>query len=395
MKTLLSVIHGPTFGGAHNQAARLSPCLRDAGWQTIVALPSEAIAASQRLMSAGVETHRIPLARLRATTELSAHARLLTGFWPSVQQLRQLIRRYQADVVQVHGLTNPHAALAGRLEGIAVVWQLLDTRPPRPLRTAGMPLVRALADVVMTTGQTVADSYPGVRRLDDRLYTFIPPVDIGEFRPNANKRLRARRLMGATDSDFVVGALCNRNPQKGLEILLAAGAMVQRAAAQRIILRIYGSVSPNHIDYDRQLHVRAMALGFDEASIGEVPDGYAPSDILNGFDVLAMSSVPLSEGIPTVILEAMACGLPIVSSDVGGVREVIEDGRDGLLVPPNSPRLLASALERVATSQPLRASLSARARSKVADRWAALACARTHIDAYEAAMDRARARHGL
>ena len=64
-------------------------------------------------------------------------------------------------MVEVHGLLNVDGAVAGRLAGRGVIWQLIDTRPPPVLRWLMMPVVLMLADVIMTTGRAVAHQYPG------------------------------------------------------------------------------------------------------------------------------------------------------------------------------------------------------------------------------------------
>jgi glycosyltransferase involved in cell wall biosynthesis len=81
---------------------------------------------------------------------------------------------------------------------------------------------------------------------------------------------------------------------------------------------------------------------------------------MNACDVLCLPS--LSEGLPNVALEAMACGLPVIASRVGGIPEVVRDGTNGFLVPPSDPRALADALRRSFTTkwdrESIRASVS-------------------------------------
>ena len=75
------------------------------------------------------------------------------------------------------------------------------------------------------------------------------------------------------------------------------------------------------------------------------------------------------DGIPTVLLEAMACGLPVVSTNVSGIPELVESGRDGLLIHPRNPHALADALEYLLLNGDLRKTLGAAASTKVRERF--------------------------
>jgi glycosyltransferase involved in cell wall biosynthesis len=82
--------------------------------------------------------------------------------------------------------------------------------------------------------------------------------------------------------------------------------------------------------------------------------------LLNALDIFVLSSV--SEGLSYSILEAMACGLPVVATDVGGNWELIRDGRGGCLVPPRNPQMLADELLKLISDRELREELGRRAR---------------------------------
>jgi glycosyltransferase involved in cell wall biosynthesis len=71
------------------------------------------------------------------------------------------------------------------------------------------------------------------------------------------------------------------------------------------------------------------------------------------------------DGIPNVLLEAMSSGVPVVSTPISGIPELIEPGLDGLLVPPNNPTALAEAIDKLLASQELRESLARAARAKI------------------------------
>jgi glycosyltransferase involved in cell wall biosynthesis len=81
-------------------------------------------------------------------------------------------------------------------------------------------------------------------------------------------------------------------------------------------------------------------------------------------DLFVLSS--LTEGMPNVIGEAMALGLPVVATDCSpGVREYLDDGRAGLLVPPGDPRALARGIEQLLSDAPLRRELARRGRERI------------------------------
>jgi glycosyltransferase involved in cell wall biosynthesis len=92
-------------------------------------------------------------------------------------------------------------------------------------------------------------------------------------------------------------------------------------------------------------------------------DSTAVRSRLRATRALVNSSV--SEGIPTSLLEAMACSVPVVASDCGGVAEAVTDGREGLLVAPRDPAAMAAALERLARDPGLRERMGRAGRARV------------------------------
>jgi glycosyltransferase involved in cell wall biosynthesis len=379
---VLFVIHYPVFGGPHNQALLLARRLHGQGVNLTVALPSEQGNGVTRLREAGVDVVQMKLHRLRATPNPLGQLRFLTSMRAEVAALRSLIRERGIDVVQLGGLVNPHAAIAGRLERIPVVWQILDTRPPMALRRLMMPLVLRMSDAVMTTGRAVADVHPGAAGLGARLRPFYPPVDPDVFSAHNGNREAARAEFGFGPEDAVLVSVGNLNPQKGHEHLLQSAAIARRSRPQIKVL-VVGAPHPTHRDYELGLFRLAdklgMKVGSDVIFAGSLTD-VRPA--LAAADAFVLASVPRSEGAPTAIGEAMMMELPVVATDVGAVREVVEDGRTGFVVPPLDHEAMAAAMLKSLADE-ARTAFGARGRVRAIERFSLDECARIHLEAYE------------
>jgi glycosyltransferase involved in cell wall biosynthesis len=383
---VLFVIHYPIFGGPHNQALLLARDLNELGVNMTVLLPTEAGNAAQRFRSAGIDVVSIPLNRVRASFDPRKHMRLTATFPRDVARIREVVRARESDIVQIGGLVNPHAAIAGRLENAAVVWQLLDTRPPMALRRIMMPLVTRLSDVVMTTGKAVARTHPGAESLGERLSPFFPPVDAEVFSPTNVDREAARARFGVEPGDRLIGTVGNLNPQKGHEFLIR-GASLVRESLPDVRLLIVGASHDTHRSYERRLLALARDLGLvvgrDVFFAGSLTD-VRPA--LGAMDLFVLSSVPRSEGAPTAIEEAMMMEKPVVATDVGAVAEVVTDGETGYVVPPLSPKAIADAALRILEDPGLARRMAVRGRERALASFTADECARIHVDAYERAL---------
>jgi glycosyltransferase involved in cell wall biosynthesis len=150
------------------------------------------------------------------------------------------------------------------------------------------------------------------------------------------------------------------DPEKNPFLLVDALALL-RERSPRWRLRIVGTGSLVEPLADR---VRKLGLGPAVDLLGYVPNGPALWDIYRSSRVFLL--VSWTEGVPIVLLEAEAAGLPIVATDVGGVRAALGDGELGILVPPGSVEAVVDALERLEADQALRRALVERALQDVA-----------------------------
>jgi glycosyltransferase involved in cell wall biosynthesis len=185
----------------------------------------------------------------------------------------------------------------------------------------------------------------------ERLHTVHCGVDMERFSPRAPTH---------HEGPMSVLTVAQLAPRKGLDVLLDAVALL-RARDVPVEAVIVGDG-----DQRRHLETRARDLGLEDVvtfagAVGQdrIPDYYA------GADVFCLPS--FAEGIPIVLMEAMARQLPVVATAVMGVPELVVDRRSGLLVPPARADLLADALEELAHDPALRERLGVEARKHVAE----------------------------
>ncbi len=394
---VLSVIHHPVWGGPHNRNSLVAPLLEQRGIRVTVLLPDEKGNAAERMRGRGMHVVQMPLGRLRGKLDPRVHVRLVAGLREEVRHIRELIRDEDIDLVLVNGLVNPQAAIAGHLERVAVTWQLLDTFAPFPLRVAFMPVVRGVADSVMTSGDACARVHPWTDGLKARLVSFFPVVDVERFRPDAARRAAARRELGLPSDCVVVGNVSNLNPMKGhLTFVRAAGVLRRsRPDTRFVILGATYSHRPGYLD---QVLAEAATAGLRQGRDLVVLDPQnRVAELAAAFDIFWLTSEPRSEGIPTVVGEAMALGVPVVATDVGSVSESVGEGEDagGLLVAPRDVAGLASATLKLMDDDERRRGLGAAGRRRAVVLFAAEASAECHVEAFSAALAWRRGRRFL
>ena len=188
-----------------------------------------------------------------------------------------------------------------------------------------------LADATVCVCEAGAERYAAIRAASRKRLRVIPNcVDTTRFRPGAARRpsdeftwLAVGRLMWKKDYPTLIEAMARQ--QQG--VLLIAGAGEQEAELRALAARLNANV---------------RFLGARE----DIPE------LMHACDAFALSSA--IEGLPVVLLEAAASGLPCVATDVGGVREAVLHERTGYVVPPGDPAAFAAAMSRLANLETCR-----------------------------------------
>jgi glycosyltransferase involved in cell wall biosynthesis len=386
---VLSIIHYPVFIGPHNSNMCLAPLLARDGIDLTVLLPDEEGNAAGRLRAAGVEVLTMPLGRVRARIDPRIQVPFLLGLRGQVRAIRRLLRERGFDVVMLNAMIHPHGAIAAWLEGVPIVWQLIDEYPPMILRRAMMPLVTRTAACVMTTGRHTARAHPGAVAMGSRLITFFPPVDTDRFRADPAVRAAARAELGLGADDLVIGNVANLAPYKDHLTFVRAAAVLRRTYPHARFV-ILGFAFEQFSEYAASVWREAAALGLRLGENLIVRDpGARVAELAQAFDVFWLTSRG-QEGAPTVLCEAAALGLPAVATQVASVPEMIINGASGFVVPPRDFNAIALATVRILGDPELRAAMAVNARRLALRKFDVKVCARLHARAFRLAAERAR-----
>lgn len=382
MKRVLSVIHAPRWGGIHTIMERVGPICGQSGWEWIVLLPTtKGENGRARLEKAGLKVVEIPLRRIRKTLNPLVQLGFFLSIPLDIWRLTRVIRDQKIDVVQVCGLMHFHSAIAGRLMGKPVVWQLHSDQPPAFLKRFFTPWVVRIADSIMTSGASLRHTHPGLERAADRIVAFRAPVDTSRFKPDSEVRVRIRSTLGIGPNDLLVGTVGGQGPNKNHQMIVEVAATTAKSA-ENIRYFICGISIEQH----RELYartVKAQADNLNKEYPGTVSIFEPSRDISEYMAALDVFVLPSrGEGASIVTAEAMASGLPVVANDVGSLKDSVADGKTGFLNKSLSVEEMARHLAKLTSDPELRLSMGAAGRSVALSAFSLQACAAAHIDAY-------------
>lgn len=324
----------------------------------------------------------VPRFRELGVPVLGLHMRRAAHVPRTVARLSRWLRRCEPDVVQTWMYhADVVGGLAARLAGIrSVAWNLRQTDLlPAGTKAHTLRTVQVAARLSASVPQRIVCCSEEARATHEQLGYHGERMLVIEngfhvLDEDEPERTRARRELGFSDDDVVIGRIGRFHPQKDYKTLAAAaGRVAARAPAVRFLLC---GTDIDHRNGELVGWLRDAGIDGRTSLIGEVRD---VSRINRAMDI-ACSSSSYGEGFPNVIGEAMAAGVPVVATDVGASARIV--GSTGTVVPAGDPDALATALLRLAQSPAdERRSAGRRARARIvrefsvarmADRYATL-----------------------
>lgn len=331
--------------------------LRAAGAEIQVAVPEDGPLVPE-LIAADLAVATAPFPVLRkALLRPAALVRLTITTPATLADLVRRIRRADPDVVYVNTLTLPHWLAAARLARRPVVCHVREAED-----RANAVVQRALTAPLLACHRIITNS----RHTADHLIGHWPRLaDRIEIVHNGFRfDDRADPWPPRPDGDLLlVGRL---SPRKGQDVALRALALLH-ARGLRPTLRLVGTEFRGYEWYVDELRRTADDLGLGDhvrfdGYRTDIPECNARADV-----VLVPSRV---EPFGNVAVEALAAARPLVASAVGGLREIVDDGRTGLLVPADDPAALADAVARLLEAPTDAAAMAQRGAADVRERFA-------------------------
>jgi glycosyltransferase involved in cell wall biosynthesis len=367
---------GSAHGGAERSLALLIAGMVSRGHEAYVKLlaPGDAgrLFSSVGATVIGVEGRAV-LARTRRHGSALSFAIGAVRSVPEVlhvaRSIRSLAGDLQADVVHSNGFRSHILAPLLRPGGPPQLWSLRDVAPV-PLPRAALRVSSLAVDAIVANSRATAAQVAG------RPGVVVIPNPVSTF-PALPDQASARAALGLPLDRTIIAVIAHLHPTKGHHVAIEA-LECWDPASRPVIAIAGGSIYPGESEpYEAKLHhlVRERALEHDVVFLGSVED---VSVVYAAADVVVHPAVH-PEGFARVVVEAQMTSVPVVATALGGVLDLIDDGKTGWLVPPGNAGALYSAVDSVCRDRDAARAMAARALSS-AERFAP----ERHVDAFEA-----------
>lgn len=364
-------------GGVSNVVSMLYGELEAAGHRVLAFVPNESAAIRAVNDRAG---HTVFGAFLRSPAHqqrpLRAWVTFLLFLPATIVRLATFLREQRIDVVHVH-YPLPAFAYFGWLRSWSR-WRLVVTYHGNDAHDLDLwrPIERTLVRALLRAADCVTGVSP---KLLEKVRSLLPGVEFaGAAIPNgAPVEQIARNAMRPPvplPRDYVV-AVGHLIKRKGVDLMLRALALL-RSRGERLSLVLVGD-GPDRAEFERL--ARELEVADDVHFLGSRSHDEAIA-VVKGSTLLVLAS--RAEGFPLVLGEAMACRKTVVATAVDGVAELVLDGENGLVVPPDDPAALADALSRLQRDAPLRERLAEHGYRRIVAEYSWAAVARRYLEVY-------------
>ncbi len=251
---------------------------------------------------------------------------------PYIPGLFQFLKKRDIDLLHINTVVPQFAAPVARMSGLPLIWHIREDLSRGIWNKFLVKTVESLADRIIVNSR-----YTGsVFKRKGKVTTVYNGVDLDRFHPGV-KGEEVRKELNISRETPIVGTIGNFTPAKGYLYLLEAAREIIRELP-RVKFLVLGSIHPLYKRYYERMREEVKKLGISDSLILMKGERDVPR-ILASFDLFLLPSV--QETLGRVVIEAMACGKPVVATRIGGIPEVVEEKVTGYLVPSRDPHSLA------------------------------------------------------
>lgn len=275
-------------------------------------------------------------------------------------RLLQSIRKFRPDVVCANGAYSFLAcALAAEIARLPLVWWEHNNKPLPDSRILRWLIHRA--DFIVSVSHMFHTQVLALEpRAQFKSSVIYNGVDSEKFRKDAPARDRTRLALHVADDTRVIGTVCRLSHEKGLDVLLDAAVRLCQTFPKVEFLIVGAGPQRAELEQRASSHQIADRVHFTGLR-DDIPD------LLNAMDIFVLPS--LAESFGLAVVEAMASQLPVVASDIEGVREVVVQGETGLLVAAQDTDALITALADLLHDQDKCLRLGEKGRARMLDQF--------------------------
>ena len=334
----------------------LARFLQSAGWAITVVTRVNKAEDAARITAAGLQLVAMPLERGRmfALSDVAYVWRLFRLYWRERPAVVHHVAMKPILYGSIAALGVPRTGVINALAGLGFLFTQSGGRV-RLVRKAVLSVFRRLFTRPQT--RVILQNAEDLALFRDRL--GVPAANLRLVRGAGVDVARFATVQHGVRERPVVVMVARVLRDKGV-LELAEAARLLRAEGQRVRVLIVGGVDEQNPNSLSRAEIQAL---HDEGAVEWLGHRTDVAAIYAAADIAVLPSY--REGLPKSLLEAMACGLPVVATDTSGCRELVADGETGLLVPVRDGPALAVALRRLAQDAGLRATLGAAGRARV------------------------------
>ncbi|MDP1879535.1 MAG: glycosyltransferase [Parachlamydiaceae bacterium] len=294
--------------------------------------------------------------------------------------LRRIIIDNNIDIVQTfHFKSDFYGAIVARLSGVKNI--VSSKRDIGDLKSSFHFFLNKLARGITKNYIVVAEAVGKIvvereKVPQDKLKIIYNGVDLEKFSPpKLSEIAKSREKLSLSETDFVIGTVAWMRPEKNYDVLFAGFEQAaEKIKELKLVIVGGGPLLGLFKDY-----VREKGIGGQVFFSGPVNDVRL---YLQALDVACL--IPGSnEGFSNSIIEKMAMGLPLIVSDVGGNAEAVLDGYNGIVIPPNNPRLLSDAIYKLWQNLKMRKEMGSRSLKRVREKFTLEEMTKSHEELYE------------